>query len=198
MNVGSYIFLALLGIADYFFFSWVFGSGAHPRDMAAVYTIGGILLLLNTLVLVGFVSLILSRRKGLITINFEDRAYDQGEILKGTVELETKSHLEVNNFRITFSATRRRRENERTYRSVIWQSELDLLPKGPLYAGLQRFDFSFTVPTSDAPEGEGILSSLLHQSIKGQTDWELEARLDVPGVDLVAQNKVRVNDGDLF
>ena len=151
-------------------------------------------------------------RKGNISIQFPDKAYDQGDILTGTVYLQTHVELEARSFRIALCARKTTRSSDDTYTNTVWEREIDLLSADKIFIGTREFNFSFEIPrqADKSPNALAFDLSPLIAGLKASdtagrrmtslagTTWYLTATLDVPGADLFEQRVVRVNDGSFF
>ncbi len=197
-NIPSIFLTIIVVVADFYFVKWAFNKGYEGPDKLTFFVVGGLLLAFSLLILSSLALNVIAERKGELRIKFEDKPYEQGETVSGIVSLRSNVVLDVNYLRLSFSATTLRRDNGAAHSDVIWKSEIDLLPKGKFSARSQDFEFSFIIPQRADISHENMLSKLVKLSIVGTTHWELQATLDVPGVNLVERAFVRVNDGDLF
>lgn len=206
-----YLFGILVLIGDIFYIRWVLNAYGQT-DIVTVVGVSVLVagLSLGIFMLVGYH--LSAMRKGNISIQFPDRAYDQGDILTGTVCLQTHVELEARSFRIALSAQKTTRSGDDMHTSTVWEREIDLLSADKIFIGAKEFNFSFEIPhqADESPQTLTFdLSSLIPRpktsdtvigrmaSLAG-TKWYLTATLDVPGANLLEQRVVRVNDGSVF
>jgi len=114
-----------------------------------------------------------------IAVELPRLAYYTGEVIEGTVVIETTREVSSRGLYVDFKGTedteitRGSGKNSHTYRSsaTIVQWRLPLRAEGPLLAGTYRFPFKFQIPLHALPSYAGR-----HANVK----YILTARLDVP------------------
>lgn len=222
-HVPRYVFAVLVFIGDLFYLRWAITIyGQLEGDPLMLFWLASVVvavLSLQTFYVAW--STVAVRRKGQLAIQFRDQPYEYGQALTGIVHLHTHTTLDVRSLRIALAATRERRSSKDgssyTDTDVIWRREEDLHDTGSLAMGTHTFDFAFTIPRTPTPPGDDSLAQPVTR-VSGSPaspptptpvedmlkrwitpappplTWTLTATLDVPGLDLDAEQLVFVND----
>jgi len=150
--------------------------------------------------------------KGKIVITLSKKGYNSGEELSGSIAVKSRKHLEAKRIYIALIGyeiqERRNRDGDRDrHRKEVYRYEQNLAESLVMPAGSEhKFDFSITAPGNQGkkhpnlPEalsgtittGISVLNSLGLLNTR-RLEWKLEARADLPGVDLAKATKVRIN-----
>jgi hypothetical protein len=148
--------------------------------------------------------------KGSLELHLPTTGVDSGERITGTVTLTTKKALEARRFFVALVGREEieRRDNsedgKRTETREIYRNEYSFLDGEQLPAGMnQGYDFELIAPGRDnIDRGGDEISGGFQLDLGGLTigndqrrrlKWAVEARLDLPGVDLAKSKSVRVN-----
>ncbi len=161
--------------------------------------------------------------KGKIEVQLAKTGYNSGEPLTGMVTLTTKKTLELRRLYVALIGYRvmEHREEDgalKTRRDEIYRNEFNLLEGQTIPGGSQKtFDFSLVTPGGNSPAGGASGGDVGHSEIQrkivstvgtavqtlvalgilgsGSTrlEWKVEARADLPGVDLAKSKNVRIN-----
>ncbi|MEJ6717996.1 MAG: hypothetical protein QNK82_05855 [Akkermansiaceae bacterium] len=150
--------------------------------------------------------------KGKVEIELPKRGYNSGEEISGAVTLTSRKELKMNRFFVALIGYERIERydsdgNRKTRRKEIYRYEHNLTEAGALRAGNnQRFEFTIVAPGSQKSADSSELSGQIAGAIKTtanvisamsgtsrRLEWKLEARADLPGVDLASSKKLRVN-----
>lgn len=152
--------------------------------------------------------------KGKIEIELPKNGYSSGEEISGRVTLTTKKALQLNRMYVALIGyeiveTRERDGDRKTRRNEVYRNEVNILESQDIPAGLnQAYDFRMSAPGGQAsPVGEmagmvagaiGTAATALNalgvmNSSTRRMEWKVEARADLPGVDIAKSKKVRVN-----
>ena len=150
--------------------------------------------------------------KGKVEIELPTRGYNSGEEISGTVTLTSRKELKMNRFyvaligyelieRFDSEGARKTRKNE------IYRYEHNFTEAGSLRTGTtQKFEFNLIAPGSTTQAGDSELSGQVAGAIttaakvigaisgsSRRLEWKLEARVDLPGVDIASSEKLRIN-----
>tara|TARA_B100000965_G_scaffold376324_1_gene369493 strand:- start:82 stop:639 length:558 start_codon:yes stop_codon:yes gene_type:complete len=150
--------------------------------------------------------------KGKVEIELPKRGYNSGEEISGSVNLISRKELKMNRFYVAligYELIERtdRDGNRKTRKNEIYRYEHNLAEAGALRAGNnQRFEFSIVAPGGEDTEEVSELSKNIVGGIKTaanvisairgtsrRLEWKLEARADLPGVDIASSKKIRIN-----
>ena len=150
--------------------------------------------------------------KGKIEIELQKRGYNPGEKISGSVNLISRKELKMNRFHIAligYELIQRTDSdgNRKTRKNEIYRYEHNLAEAGSLRAGNnQRFEFSIIAPGGQDTEEVSELSKNIAGGIKTaanvisamrgtsrRLEWKLEARADLPGVDIASSKKIQIN-----
>lgn len=222
MNHRSYYLFALFVLlGNIWYGSWAISATRAGAHLPSLVVLGGVLLGPSLLVFRGVWQRLAAARKGQLAIQFRDQPYEYGAELTGTVHLQTHRPLDAQSLRITLTAINRVSTYGKTSSEAFWQYEHDLLTPQLLTRGTHTFDFAFALPRTTAtraPDSDSLRSRIafvrdaldgdvaeppltpsgpvVQLPRRGIRHWTLTAALTVPGVDLRAEQIVRVNDGD--
>ena len=151
--------------------------------------------------------------KGKVELELPKNGYNGGEEIKGRVTLTAKKSLQLNRMYVALIGyeivERRDSDGDRkTRRNEVYRNEVNILEAQSVPAGTNKaFDFTMNAPGSEAtPSGDmaqkvagaasavaGALGALGMNTTTRRMEWKLEARADLPGVDIAKSQKVRVN-----
>jgi len=150
--------------------------------------------------------------KGKVEIEIPKRGYNPGEEISGSVNLVSRKELKMNRFYVAligYELIERTDSdgNRKTRKNEIYRYEHNLAEAGSLRAGNhQRFEFSIVAPGGEDTEEVNELSKNIAGGIKAaanvisamrgtsrRLEWKLEARADLPGVDIASSKKIRIN-----
>jgi len=149
--------------------------------------------------------------KGKLELHMPTTGVDSGEKITGTVTITTKKALEARRFFVALIGREEieRRDNssdgKRTERREIYRNEYSFLDGEQLSAGMnESFEFELIAPGGDSVDGGGSEKtggielnigglSLGNNNERRRLSWAVEARVDLPGVDLAKSKSVRVN-----
>lgn len=163
------------------------------------------------LVAIGFVWYFIARvLKGKIELELPKNGYSAGEAITGRVTLTSKKPLPLKRMVVAligYEITTTERDGDRkTRRKEVYRNEVNILDAQDVPAGVnQTFEFTMNAPGGGATAVEarigkaadavaGALSVLGVSSSRRRMEWKVEARCDLPGVDLVKTRKVQVNN----
>ena len=182
------------------------------HSLAAIQP-GLILIGLFAIILIGIATYLLIRMmKGKVEIEIPKRGYNAGEEISGAVTLTSRKELEMNRFYVALIGYERIERldsdgDRKTRRREIYRYEHILAEAGSLRPGAhQRFEFTIVAPGGQDSADQSELSGTLAGGIKAaanlvgamsgtsrRLEWKLEARADLPGVDLASSQKLRIN-----
>ena len=150
--------------------------------------------------------------KGKAEIEIPKRGYNPGEEISGSVNLISRKELKMNRFYVAligYELIERTDSdgNRKTRKNEIYRYEHNLAEAGSLRAGNnQRFEFSIVAPGGEDNEEVSELTKNIAGGIKTaanvisamrgtsrRLEWKLEARADLPGVDIASSKKIRIN-----
>ena len=151
--------------------------------------------------------------KGKVELELPKNGYNSGEEITGRVTLTAKKSLQLNRMYVALIGYEivERRDNDgdrKTRRNEVYRNEVNILEAQSVPAGTnQAFDFTMNAPGGEAtPAGDmaqkvagaasavaGALGALGMNTTTRRMEWKLEARADLPGVDIAKSQKVRVN-----
>ena len=148
--------------------------------------------------------------KGKIEIELPKNGYNSGEEITGRVTLTTKKALELNRLYVALIGYEviERRDSDgdrRTKRNEVYRNEVNILDAQPVPAGLnQAFDFTMSAPGGEASAVASKVAGAVNTAATAlhalgisnshrRMEWKVEARADLPGVDIAKSKKVRVN-----
>lgn len=175
---------------------------------------GAIFISIVAIALIGVAAYYITRMmKGKIEIHLPKTAYNSGEPIEGSIKVSFKKSLELNRLYVALIGTRitKHRDSDGdidTDKDEIYRYESNVLEDQRIPAGFQqRIDFSVDTPE---PEKEPTADELLTEKGKkiasiaskvlrfiptsrSRLEWKVEARADLPGVDIATSKKVHVN-----
>lgn len=151
------------------------------------------------------------RARGSLRLDIPAATYRPGDYIEGTVHLEAKKELGPGRVVVSLvcteewwewdtdsdgDQTRRRRTKE------VYRHEIDVVANLSVGAGERRpVPFTLPTPPPTIPGGQqrsGILGFMksLAEIIQPDRDqiWEVEARYDIPGLDLVGDRRIDLVD----
>lgn len=151
--------------------------------------------------------------KGKLEIQLQKNGFNSGEEIVGRVTLTAKKSLNMNRMYVSLIGHEiiERRDsdgNRKTRRNEIYRNEVNILEAQMVPAGThQAFDFTISAPgasatpaTETAQKVAGVvntaataLNALGISNSHRRLEWKVEARADLPGVDIAKSQKVRVN-----
>ncbi|MCH1498403.1 MAG: arrestin family protein [Akkermansiaceae bacterium] len=151
--------------------------------------------------------------KGKVELELPKNGYNSGEEITGRVTLTAKKSLQLNRMYVALIGyeivERRDSDGDRkTRRNEVYRNEVNILEAQSVPAGTNKeFDFTMNAPGGEAtPSGDmaqkvagaasavaGALGALGMNTTTRRMDWKVEARADLPGVDIAKSKKVRVN-----
>ena len=167
-----------------------------------------------TIVVIAIIAYYVTRAmKGKVELELPKNGYNSGEEITGRVTLTAKKSLQLNRMYVALIGYEivERRDNDgdrKTRRNEVYRNEVNILEAQPVPAGTnQAFDFTMNAPGGEAtPAGDmaqkvagaasavaGALGALGMNTTTRRMEWKLEARADLPGVDIAKSQKVRVN-----
>ena len=200
-NIPSYIFAAIVLSGNFLFFSWALTEGyQETMDTAAFIAISFVLGGIGLATLAGICHEIAASRKGKISIVFDNKVYNSGDTLSGTITLHAKKELKPEKLTVCFFCEVRRRREKGDYWETIWKRELDVLQEQRatthIFPGTHTYPFSFEIPESvqdKLPFENHILGQLAKMALQGSKHWRISVDLDLPGANLMDKCNVRVN-----
>ena len=168
---------------------------------------------LSTLIIVvvggGFLAFgamwVLRKMKGNIDLSVKQSTVSPGELFMGDVLLEFKKPMQSNNLKVTLFAKEEVREYDdgkyKTSHREIYRDSVRL--KGATsYQAAQTITYPFEITV---PQMNGMVQGKMGEAMEMMSNlasafmqrdrkivWSLEARLDAPGLDLVATSPVQV------
>ena len=161
--------------------------------------------------IVGF--FVVRSMKGKIELELAKTGFSTGETVSGSVSITTKKSLELRRLFVALIGYEviERRESDgdkRTERDEIFREEINLEEGQQLPAGFNKsYQFEMVAPGRDTVGSAGTGGGLgglgnvsidigplsLGNSGNRRLEWKIEARADLPGVDLAKSKTVRVN-----
>lgn len=145
--------------------------------------------------------------KGKIELQMSKTGFNSGEAVTGTFTLTTKKNLDVRRLYVAligFEVTERRESdgNKRTDRKEIFRDEENFEESQILPSGFSKtYNFALNAPGSEtvgnSRSGGGMEISIgsltLGSNNNRRLEWKVEARADLPGVDIASSKSVRIN-----
>jgi hypothetical protein len=148
--------------------------------------------------------------KGKIEIQLSKSGFNTGETIGGTVTLTTKKALDTKRvfvaligYEVIERPSRNANSGTDTDRNEIYRDEFNLEEAGQLPAGFNKtYEIALVAPGtasvgSGGSGGVGIGLSIgplsLGSSRSRRLEWKLEARADLPGVDIAKTKSLRIN-----
>lgn len=167
-------------------------TGAIVVISICVGVIGGV---------VGF--FVLRGLKGTIKIDCEKNTFDPGETIKGNIYLKIKKQTIGNKLTISLVAdettTYHDGDERRTEHDEVYRDDLVVEDKKSYSVGYeQTYDFALTIPAMNAPgkKVDGVMGAVFDalsvNRRKTKIEWQLEARLDAEGLDLVNKKDIHM------
>jgi len=156
--------------------------------------------------------------KGKLEIELAKTGFNSGELVEGRITLTTRKSLELRRLYVALigyqiiehhdSDGRRKTRKNEIYRDEFNLEESQLIPSGHQ----KTYEFSLVAPGNNSPGGTtasdhlgSTLADAVGSAVKTlgalgafgtnsrRLDWKVEARADLPGVDIATSKKVRVN-----
>lgn len=169
--------------------------------------VGTIIVSILVLIVVAVASFFIVRAmKGKIELQLTKTGFNSGESVGGTVVLTTKKSLEMRRLFVALVGYQvvEHRESDgdkRTERDEIYRDEVNLEEAQTVPAGFNKsYQFALTAPgqaTVGRERSGGLSIDIGPLSIGGgdhrRLEWKVEARADLPGVDIAKSKSVRVN-----
>jgi hypothetical protein len=151
--------------------------------------------------IIGF--FVLRGLKGTIKIDCKNNTFDPGETIKGNIHLIIKKQTNGNKLTISLVAdettTYRDGDESRTEHDEVYRDELVVEDKKMYPLGYeQTYDFALKIPAMDAPgkQVDGVVGAVFDafsvNRRKTKIEWQLEARLDAEGLDLVNKKDIHL------
>ncbi|MFT5110213.1 MAG: hypothetical protein ACI9UA_005866 [Pseudoalteromonas tetraodonis] len=179
-----------------------------------MYSLGNIGLVVGVAIaaiVIGLIAFFVVRNmKGKIQLVINKEVYKTGEAVSGTVMLMTKKPLKMRRLFVVLIGTKVVEYDDddgvrQTRKKEIYRSEVGLEEAQQLAAGFEKtYQFGIEAPDSatlDAANGGsggrrlkiGPISIGGNNYDPGSFEWRIEARADLPGVDLAKSKSVRIN-----
>ncbi len=169
-----------------------------------------ILFLILALIVAGIVGFFVVRSmKGKIELELSKTGFSTGEVIAGSVSITTKKSLELRRLFVALIGYeviehREADGDKRTERDEIFREEINLEEAQQLATGFNKsYQFEMIAPGRDTVGsagrggGSGISFDIgplsLGNNDRRRLEWKVEARADLPGVDLAKSKTVRVN-----
>ena len=167
-------------------------TGVIVVILVCVGVVGGI---------IGF--FILRGLKGTIKIDCEKSTFDPGETIKGNIHLKIKKETKGNKLIVALVAdettTYYDGDDRRTEHDEVYRDEQEIEGKKVFPVGYeQTYDFVITIPAmnSSGPQVGGVVGAVFDalsvNRRKNKIEWQLEARLDAEGLDLVNKKDIQM------
>ena len=151
--------------------------------------------------------------KGKLEIELQKKGFNSGEEIAGRVTLRARKTLNMNRMYVSLIGLEIIQERDsdgdsRTRSNEIYRNEVNILEAQTVPAGThQAFDFAIIAPGSIAtPASETAqkiasvvntaataLNALGMSNSHRRLEWKVEARADLPGLDITKSQKIRVN-----
>lgn len=152
--------------------------------------------------------------KGKIELELPKNGFNSGEEISGRVTLSAKKPLELKRMYVAlvgYEITQRvdKDGDRKTRKNEVYRNEVNILDSQTVPGGVrQTFEFSMNAPggSSNPVAGEvasrvagaagavgAALGALGVSSTTRRMEWKIEARADLPGVDIAKSERVRVN-----
>jgi len=157
--------------------------------------------------------------KGKLVIELAKTGFNSGEQITGKVTLTVRKEIELHCLSVALIGNRLTKRtdddgDEMTHKDEIYRKELNLEEAQTLPGGHEKtYEFTFVAPGNNslfddlaANDGTGGAMTDAMRTVNRTLDsvssfgfnrprleWKLEARADLPGVDLAKKKKVRVN-----
>ena len=151
--------------------------------------------------IIGF--FILRGLKGTIKIDCKKSTFDPGETIQGDIHLKIKKETKGNKLIISLVADETTiyhdGDEKRTEHDEVYRDELIIEDKMTYPAGYEKtYNFDITIPAMDAPgrQVDGVVGAVFDalsvNRRKTRIEWQLEARLDAEGLDLVNKKDIQM------
>ena len=151
--------------------------------------------------IIGF--FILRGLKGTIEIDCKKNTFDPGETIQGDIHLKIKKETKGNKLIIALVADETTiyhdGDEKRTEHDEVYRDELIIEDKMTYPAGYEKtYNFDITIPAMDAPgrQVDGVVGAVFDalsvNRRKTRIEWQLEARLDAEGLDLVNKKDIQM------
>jgi len=151
--------------------------------------------------IIGF--FILRGLKGTIQIECEKSTFDPGETIKGDIHVKIKKETRGNNLTISLAAdettTYYDGDERRTEQDEVYRDEQVIEDKKTYPVGYEKtYDFAVTIPAMNEPgrQVDGVVGAVFDalsvNRRKTKITWQLEARLDADGLDLVNKKDIQM------
>ncbi|MFN5538685.1 MAG: hypothetical protein ACK481_01290 [Candidatus Melainabacteria bacterium] len=221
-GIFSWIFVFITITASYFFTKWSINGGYQRTDPLTFWVLAGLIGFFVTLSVVSLIYWLISFFKGSVKIIFDkpNHNYNLGEIVSGKINLIARTTLESENgIKLSIHATRTppKQANGSFPPTIVYYTHTINLPLpnyGMVNLGEYEIPFEMVLPNKetirnavnkDTPE---IFQEILNNSIVkdimqvakpfGRLDWNVEARVNLPGVDLSQRELISVNTGVFY
>ncbi len=181
---------------------------------------GTIIIAVLVVIVIAITALYLIRMmKGKLEIELVKAGFNSGEPVRGRVTLTTRKSLELRRLYVALIGYQIIEHHDRdgdrkTRRNEIYRDEFNLEESQSIPGGQRKtYEFSLVAPGNNSPSGDATtedhagkaLANAVGTAVKtlgalgalGSTnrrlEWKVEARADLPGVDIAKSRKVRVN-----
>jgi len=143
--------------------------------------------------------------RGSIKLSMPLTAFSAGDTISGSFDLHTKKAIEGNRLIVSLigtQETKTHRDGEsETHSNEIYRDEVLLEGVKTFNTGAKvKYDFTISTPDAQAPDflnskvGQALsVASQLLGNRSTRLKWQIEARLDAKGVDLVATKSISIN-----
>ena len=222
-NVASWIFSFIVLILSFFYTQWVLTGGYKDSDPQTFWIVTVLLGSCFIMVIGSLLHLLISKAKGSIQIIWDksNYHYSLGDKISGKVKCIINTPLQINNgVELCLYAVSRRSERA----NIECFSETNYLPLSNfsfVEPGEYLIPFSLTLPVKEnlikagsdyqSSISEGLSTSLkelpsffkdivqtgVNMSIFSNLYWYLEARVNLPGIDISTRESLSVNTGIL-
>lgn len=141
--------------------------------------------------------------KGTIEVHCEKNTFDPGETIKGDIYLKIKKETKGNNLTISLVADETTTfydgDERRTEHDEVYRDEQVIENTKTYSVGYEKtYEFALTIPAMNEPSGQvdgvvgAVFDALSVNRRKVKIEWQLEARLDAEGLDLVNKKDIQM------
>jgi len=141
--------------------------------------------------------------KGTIEVRCDKNTFDPEETIKGVIYLKIKKETKGNNLTISLVADETRifydGDERSTEHDEIYRDELVIENKKTYSVGYEKtYEFALKIPAMNEPNGQvggavgAVFDALSVNRRKVKVEWQLEARLDAEGLDLVNKKDIQI------
>ena len=187
-HLGSYLFGTLVLIVDVIYIRWLLNGAFQQITLFTFIVQIGLLGTISGVTFWALTQHLTSMRKGKLRINFPNKTYKPGDILTGTLQLQTHTDLQAQSLRIALFTSKKRKVRNTMYHQEITLFQNDWLPPGE-----QKFEFAFKIPSQYENLPDHIVYQALAATMSGYERWYLEAKLDMEGADLIDYTRINVD-----